>query len=73
MSTEITRMFANAASAAKAADELREEGFNDVFVVNPPSGSDVPLSAIAAQIAQGHVHLPEAGSMPRALPPATRW
>lgn len=60
MSTEITRMFANAATAAKAADDLREDGFNDLTVVNPPAGSDVPLSAIAAQIALGHVHLPEA-------------
>ena len=60
MSTEITRMFANAATAAKAADELREEGYHDLFVVNPPAGSDVPLSAIAAQIALGRVHLPEA-------------
>jgi hypothetical protein len=59
MSTEITRMFANAATAAKAADELREEGYNDLFVVNPPA-SDVPLSAIAAQIALGRVYLPEA-------------
>ena len=55
MSTEITRMFANAATAAKAAEELREEGFDDIFVVNPPGGSDVPLSAIAAQIALGRV------------------
>lgn len=60
MSNEITRMFANAATAAKAADDLREEGFNDLFVVNPPGASDVPLSAIAAQIALGRVHLPEA-------------
>lgn len=60
MSQEITRMYASAASAAKAAEELREEGYDDLFVVNPASGSDVPLSAIAAQIAQGRVHLPEA-------------
>ena len=60
MSHEITRMYANAATAAKAAEELREEGFDDLFVVNPPGASDVPLSAIAAQIALGRVHLPEA-------------
>lgn len=60
MSTEITRMFANPATALKAAEELREEGFDDLFVVNPPGASDVPLSAIAAQIALGRVHLPEA-------------
>ena len=34
MSTEITRMYANAATAAKAASELREEGYDDVFVVS---------------------------------------
>lgn len=60
MSTEITRMFASPATALKAAEELREEGFDDLFVVNPPSANDVPLSAIAAQIALGRVHLPEA-------------
>lgn len=60
MSHEITRMFANAATAAKAAEELREEGFDDLFVVNPPGTADVPLSAIAAQIALGRVYLPEA-------------
>ncbi|WP_146256151.1 hypothetical protein [Aestuariivirga litoralis] len=60
MSHEITRMYANAATAAKAAEELREEGFADIFVVNPPGSADVPVSAIAAQIALGHVHLPEA-------------
>jgi hypothetical protein len=60
MSTEITRMYANAATAARAAAELREEGFEDLFVVNPPAAADTPLSAVAAQIALGHVHLPEA-------------
>ena len=60
MSNEITRMFANAATAAKAADELREEGYDDLFVVNPPAAADVPLSAIAAQIALGRVYLPDA-------------
>lgn len=60
MSTEITRMYASAATAAQVAEELREEGFDDLFVVNPPGGSDVPLSAIAAQIALGRVHLPDA-------------
>ena len=60
MSTEITRMFANPATALKAAEELREEGFNDLFVVNPPGSADVPQSAIAAQIALGRVHLPDA-------------
>ena len=60
MSHEITRMYASAATAAKAADELREEGFDDIYVVTPPAASDVPLSAIAAQIAQGHVLLADA-------------
>jgi len=60
MSSEITRMYANAATAAKAADELHEEGYDDLFVVNAPSTSDVPVSAIAAQIAAGRVHLPDA-------------
>lgn len=59
MSHEITRMFANAATAAKAADELREEGFDDIHVVSA-TGSDVPLSAIAAQIALGRVYLADA-------------
>ncbi len=59
MSNEITRMFADAATAARAADELREEGFNDIFVVNSP-GADVPQSAIAAQIAEGRVYLGDA-------------
>jgi hypothetical protein len=59
MSHEITRMFANATAANKAAAELREEGYGDINVVSP-SGSDVPLSAIAAQIAQGHVLLADA-------------
>ena len=59
MSTEITRMYANAATAAKAASELREEGYGDVFVVGPPA-ADTPLSAIAAQIAQGRVLLADA-------------
>jgi hypothetical protein len=53
-------MFATAAAAAKAADELHEEGYDDLFVVNPPGASDVPVSAIAAQIAAGRVHLPDA-------------
>ena len=59
MSHEITRMFANATAAKNAADELREEGYGDINVVSP-SGSDVPVSAIAAQIAQGHVLLADA-------------
>jgi len=60
MSHEISRMFASAATANKAAAELREEGFGEVHVVSPPAASDVPLSAIAAQIAQGHVLLADA-------------
>lgn len=59
MSQEITRMYASAAAAAKAADELREEGFDAINVVTP-SGSGVPESAIAAQIAEGHVLLADA-------------
>ena len=57
MSFQITRMFGSAANANAAADELREEGFSDIFVVTPPTASDVPLSAIAAQIAQCRIML----------------
>ncbi|MCA3555748.1 hypothetical protein [Aestuariivirga sp.] len=60
MSNEITRMFADPATAARAAEELREEGYGDVFVVNPPGAADTPVSAIAAQIALGRVHLGDA-------------
>ena len=49
MSLEITRMYANAANAAKAAAELREEGFDELFVVNPPAGADVPAITKAIQ------------------------
>ena len=59
MSQEITRLYASAEHAREAAAELSEEGFDDVFVVNPPD-KDVPVSAIAAQIAHGRVHLPDA-------------
>ena len=60
MSHEITRMFASADTARAAAAELAEEGFNDVHVVTPPSKEDAPVSAIAAQIAQGRVLLADA-------------
>ncbi len=60
MSFEISRMYGTAADAQNAAEELREEGFDDVHVVTPPAGSDVPVSAIAAQIAQGKVLLADA-------------
>jgi hypothetical protein len=60
MSHEITRMFATAEAARAAAAELAEEGFADVHVVNPPAGQDAPVSAIAAQIAQGRVLLADA-------------
>ena len=59
MSQEITRMYASPAAAAKAADALREEGYGDIFVVNPPPDG-TPLSAIAAQIAEGRVYLGDA-------------
>ena len=59
MSHEITRMYATAAAAAKAAGELREEGYENINVVTP-TGSGVPESAIAAQIAQGNVLLADA-------------
>ena len=60
MSHEITRLYASQDAARAAAAELREEGFTDVFVVTPPSGSDAPVSAIAAQIAEGRVLLADA-------------
>lgn len=59
MSNEITRMFASHADAKSAAADLAEAGFDDVHIVAPPAG-DVPLSAIAAQIAQGRVLLADA-------------
>lgn len=59
MSQEITRMYASADHARAAAAELSEDGFDDVIVVTPPE-KDVPVSAIAAQIAHGRVHLPDA-------------
>lgn len=59
MSHEITRMFASTADAKSAAADLAEDGFNDVHIVTPPTG-DTPLSAIAAQIAQGRVLLADA-------------
>lgn len=59
MSHEITRMFASTADAKSAAADLAEDGFHDVHIVAPPSG-DTPLSAIAAQIAQGRVLLADA-------------
>jgi pimeloyl-ACP methyl ester carboxylesterase len=59
MSHEISRMYASADHAREAVAELAEEGFDEVFVVSPPGG-EVPVSAIAAQIAQGRVHLPDA-------------
>ncbi|WP_395684877.1 hypothetical protein [Aestuariivirga sp.] len=60
MSHEISRMYASPDTARKAADELKEEGFGDVFVVTPPASGDTPASAIAAQIAQGRVLLADA-------------
>lgn len=60
MSSEITRMFANAATANKAVQDLHEEGYDDVFMVAPPAAADTPLSAVAAQIAQGRVLLADA-------------
>ena len=59
MSHEITRMFASTADAKSAAADLAEDGFNDVHVVAPPA-EGTPLSAIAAQIAQGRVLLADA-------------
>ena len=60
MSHEISRMYASAEVAQAVAAELAEEGFDEVYVVSPPSKPDVPLSAIAAQIAHGRVYLPDA-------------
>ena len=60
MSHEISRMFATAEHAHSAAAELREDGFDEIYVVSPPAKADTPLSAIAAQIAQGNVLLADA-------------
>jgi hypothetical protein len=60
MSHEITRMFASHADAKSAAADLAEDGFDEVFIVAPPADAGVPLSAIAAQIAQGNVLLADA-------------
>lgn len=60
MSHEITRMFASTDAAQSAAEELREDGFDEIHIVNPPADAGVPLSAIAAQIAEGHVLLADA-------------
>ena len=60
MSHEISRMYATAHAARQAAADLKEEGFGDVFVVTPPAAGDTPLSAIAAQIAEGRVLLADA-------------
>ncbi len=60
MSHEISRMFATVEEAQNAAAELAEEGFDEVHVVSPPSKPDVPVSAIAAQIAHGNVLLADA-------------
>jgi hypothetical protein len=60
MSHEISRMYASAQAAQAAVEELAEEGFDEVYVVSPPAKPDVPVSAIAAQIAHGRVYLPDA-------------
>jgi hypothetical protein len=60
MSQEISRMFATAEDARNAAAELAEDGFDEIHVVTPPAKEDVPLSAIAAQIALGNVLLSDA-------------
>ena len=60
MSHEISRMFATAEDARNAAAELAEEGFDEIHVVHPPTKEDAPVSAIAAQIAQGNVLLADA-------------
>lgn len=60
MSHEISRMYASREAAQNAVEDLAEDGFDDVFVVSPPDKPDVPLSAIAAQIAHGRVYLPDA-------------
>ena len=55
----IVVMGSGALTAEETAAWLREEGYDDLFVVNPPP-ADTPASAIAAQIALGRVYLPEA-------------
>jgi hypothetical protein len=60
MSSEISRMYGSAADAANAVEELREDGFDEIYVVSPPVGEQPPVSAIAAQIAQGRVWLEDA-------------
>ncbi|WP_421694597.1 hypothetical protein [Aestuariivirga sp.] len=60
MSHEITRLYASAETAHAAVEELHEEGFREIYTVNPPAAEGVPLSAIAAQIAEGNVLLADA-------------
>lgn len=60
MSSEISRMYGSAADAQSAVEELREEGFNEIFVVSPPAGEQPPVSAIAALITQGRVWIEDA-------------
>lgn len=65
MSHDVTRLYATSEAAHAAVEELREDGFTDIHVIAPP-GEGVPVSAIAAQIAEAHVPLEKA----RALAPA---
>lgn len=64
MSYEITRLFATREAAAAAAAELKEEGFDDVRVVNPPGanadGSMPSRDVVAAWIAEGNVLMADA-------------
>lgn len=64
MSFEITRLYANREAAAAAAKELKDEGFDDVRVVNPPGanadGTMPSQDVVAAWITEGNVLLSDA-------------
>jgi hypothetical protein len=63
MSHEISRMFATAEDARNAAAELAEEGFDEVYVVTPPTKEDAPVSAIAKGGSLVTVHAPFGSGM----------
>ncbi len=59
MSAEISRMYGSREQAENAVAELREEGFDEIFVVSKPEGG-ASIEEIAGQIAKGFVPMSEA-------------